>query len=246
MKDGRPSLVNDIRYFFGSRAAYLKGHEEVVAFGRRLAFLLNSEGVSLGTYTALYVQLTTTLEPGDVQITTQGGDWWQRYVDVGVPLSFPSGPDSSQHVIRGTINAIVAIRPELAGLVESSAVLVQEAGDRLRFLIRSRQTKEFRIDISFNIAPWPTQSYLFVNLSKTLTGEIFEAPPIPLQFYTDAFALAASIRVTKSRIPILPQKSFRAALTSSQYGVAIGPSLDSFSRVEKQPLLSKLVKPRGY
>ena len=35
-KDGRPSRINDIGYFFGNVHTYLQGHEDAIAFGRRL------------------------------------------------------------------------------------------------------------------------------------------------------------------------------------------------------------------
>jgi hypothetical protein len=64
-KDGRPSLITDIRLFAGERynsAPYLEGQEEAVAYGRRIAWLLNSEGFSLGAFPALYVLFTPLLE----------------------------------------------------------------------------------------------------------------------------------------------------------------------------------------
>ena len=56
-KDGGPSLITDIRLFAGGRSAsssYLEKQEEAIAYGRRIAWLLNSEGFSLGAFPALY------------------------------------------------------------------------------------------------------------------------------------------------------------------------------------------------
>jgi hypothetical protein len=79
-KDGRPSRINDIRYFHGHKHKYLEGLRDAEAFGRRLAWLLNGEGFSLGAYHSLYIFLTPSLEPGVIQITDDGGDWWQCYL----------------------------------------------------------------------------------------------------------------------------------------------------------------------
>ena len=78
-KDGRPSRITDIRYFHGDRHNYLRGHDDAVAFGRRIAWFLNGEGFSLGAYPQLYLLLTPTLVAGTVEVTDYGGDWWQRY-----------------------------------------------------------------------------------------------------------------------------------------------------------------------
>ena len=55
MKDGRPSRLFDIRYFSPDRNSYLKGKENVTAYGRRMAWYLNAEELSLGAYHSLYL-----------------------------------------------------------------------------------------------------------------------------------------------------------------------------------------------
>src|SRR5262245_40571633 len=100
-KDGRPSLLNDIRHFYGTNSResrYLEGHEDAVAFGRRLAWLLNGERVSLGAYSALYLLFTPSLEPGATSVTDEGGEWWQRYTHIGVPREFLQMPEASRLV----------------------------------------------------------------------------------------------------------------------------------------------------
>jgi hypothetical protein len=90
-KDGRPSRINDIRLFAGDRASYLERQDEAVAYGRRVAWFLNGEGFSLGSFPALYVLFTPSLEIGSVQVTDDHGDWWHRYVHVGVEKSAITG-----------------------------------------------------------------------------------------------------------------------------------------------------------
>src|ERR1700734_3722569 len=89
-KDGRPSRINDIRYFYGDKHTYLKGHEDVVAFGRRIAWYLNGEEYSLGLHTASYICLTPSLPTNAIEVTNEGGDWWQRNTYVGIPKELPT------------------------------------------------------------------------------------------------------------------------------------------------------------
>lgn len=243
-KDGRPSRINDIRYFHGEtrHSPYLKGHEEAVAFGRRLAWYLNGEGVSLGAYTALYILFTPSLAPGHIQITDDGGEWWQRYTHVGVPLDFPNVPDSSEIVTQGTIAALKAIRPDLANLISDAEQIVREQGDNLRFLLKTRETKQHIIDISCTIAVWPQPSHLVVSLSDRSTGAFLEAPPIPVQFYAEVFDLAGAIRVTKAEAA--PNQSFGARPTSAGFGAPLVKSLSEFLPGVR-PAFSKLIKRRS-
>jgi hypothetical protein len=243
-KDGRPSRINDIRYFHGHIHKYLEGLNDAVAFGRRLAWLLNGEGFSLGAYPSLYIFLTPSLEPGAIQITDYGGEWWQRYTHAGVPQDFPNTPDASELVLCATVAALKAIRPELSTLTEDSGQMVRKHGDDLRFLLKTRQTKRFIIDISFNIAIWPQPSLLFVSLTDRSSGAFLEAPPTPMRFYADAFHLAGAIKVADASAAILPNQSVSAMLTSALHGGPVVKSISEFSP-RARPVLSKLVSRRG-
>src|SRR5262245_48341013 len=140
-KDGRPSRISDIRYFCGGLWTYLDGHEEAVAFGRRIAWCLNGEGFSLDAYPALYLFFTPSIPSGSVQVTDFGGEWWHRFTHVGVPADFPNRADVTDLVIAGTVSALSAIRPDKADLIRNVAQLVRQHGADLRFPIKRKETK---------------------------------------------------------------------------------------------------------
>jgi hypothetical protein len=243
-KDGRPSRIRDIRYFHGDIHRYLKGHEEAVAFGRRLAWLLNGEGFSLGAYHSLYIFLTPTLATGQTQITDCGGDWWQRYIHAGVPPDFLDTEDASEVVMCATVAALKAVRPDLMAMVDGAWKMVRAHGDNLRFLLKTRQTKRFTVDISFNIVVWPEPSLLFVSLTDRSTGAYFEAPPTPMQFYAHAFDLVGEVKIAAGSAAISPGRSVSARLTSGLHGGPIVRPVSEFLPAV-QPVLSKLVSRRG-
>jgi hypothetical protein len=246
-KDGRPSLLNDIRHFYGvdrRKSSYLKGYEGAVAFGRRLAWLLNGERVSLGAYTALYLLFTPSLEPGAICVTDEGGEWWQRYTHVGVPREFLEVPEASHLVVLGTIGALKAIRPDLVAPIEAAATVVESERENLRFLLKSRDTKRFIVEISCNVSEWPQPSYLFVSLTDASSGEYLEAAPIPLMMYLDALDLAGTIRVNTQSVRIVPNQSIGAQLTAIRHEQNLQMAISDFSPRER-PVFSKLLKPRG-
>jgi len=197
-KDGRPSLINNIRLFAGERynsAHYLKGQEEAVAHGRRIAWLLNSEGFSLGAFPELYVLFTPCLEPGSVSFTNEGGDWWQRYVYVGVTADFSNAPDQREVVMRGIVDALLATRPDQEDVIHRADAIAREQGNRLRFLLKRRDMAKLVVEISFNIEAWPNPSYLFISHIDKATGMYREADPIALGWYLEGFDLLGSIRL---------------------------------------------------
>jgi hypothetical protein len=242
-KDGRPSRITDIRLFHGNKYSYLKDHEDAVAFGRRIAWFLNGEGFSLGAYPQLYLFFTPTITSGAIQVTDYGGDWWQRYTHIGVPPEFPDHLDASGQVTRGTVAALKTIRPDLATMIEYAEQMVTDHSENLRFLLKSRQTKEFTVDVSFNIAIWPQPSHMFISLTNRSNGTFLEATPIPLLFYDQAFDLAGAIKVSRTAVDILPHKSVGARLTAARHG-DVHRMVSEFLPGNR-PVFSKLVKRVG-
>lgn len=194
-KDGRPSLINDIRLFAGDRYSYLGGHQDAVAFARRMALYLNGEGFSLGAFPALYVFFNLSLESGLVRATNEGGDWWHRYVHVGVDPDFPNIPGALEVAMCGIVEALAAIRPDQVDTIRRADTMVREYREDLRFLLKRRETKKRMVEISFNIEAWPTPSQLFICHTDKTTGIYSEADPIALGWHFEGFDLASSIRL---------------------------------------------------
>lgn len=241
-KDGRPSLLNDIRYFCGINQ-YLEGHEDAVAFGRRLAWYLNGERVSLGAYAALYLLFTPSLEPGTIRVTDEGADWWQRYTYVGVPREFLEMQEASQLVMSETVHALKTIRPDLTEAIEATAETVASQRESLRFLLKWRESKRFIVEASCNITQWPQPSSLYASLTDRSSGEYLEAEPIPLSFYMEALDLAGAIKLDTSSVRIVPHQSVHAQMTASRHNLAPIPISDFSAR--QRPVFTKLLKWRG-
>jgi hypothetical protein len=193
-KDGRPSRINDIRLFAGDGYSYLEGDQEAVAYGRRMAWFLNGEDFSLGAFSALYVLFTPRLEPGTAQLTNDHGEWWHRYVQVGVTEDFPNVADALQVVMNGIVDALVVLRPDCVDTIRRAHSIVRKHRNDLRFLLLRRETKKLEVEVSFNIEAWPTPSRLFISYTDRATGAYSEADPVALGWYLEGFDLARSIR----------------------------------------------------
>ncbi len=247
-KDGRPSRITDIRYFFGHPHAnvYLEGQEEAVAFGRRLAWFLNGEGLSLGPYPALYLLFTPSLEPGSVQVTDYGGDWWQRYTHVGVSSDFPKVGNAQECVMAGTVAALLAIRPDQSDLIRNADQRVRQTGAQLRFLLKRKETKKQIVEVSFSIGVWPSYpSQLFVSRTDKLTGAYLEAEPVTLRFYDEAFDLAGGIKITDAVTTVEPNASVRARLMAAEHRGPLAIDAAAFAAKPSRPPMSQMVRRRG-
>jgi hypothetical protein len=195
MKNGKPSLIFDIRYFSGRATSYLDDHA-VTAYGRRLAWYLNSHGVSLGAYHSLYVHFSSATPSGVIAIDPyKGGDelWWLRYVRVGVPPGFPNIKDANEIAVRETIAALRILLPDDGAMIERADTIVRQHASDLRFLIRERTYKRYTLRVATTITDHPEPSQLYVTVVENTTGAHCETSSIPIGFYANAFDEALSV-----------------------------------------------------
>lgn len=243
-KDGRPSTIQDIRLFYGSdprSGSYLKGQEEAVAFCRRLAWYLNAQGFSLGSYTHLYLLLTTGLAPDELEVTDFGGEWWHRFTEIGVSDDLLERQDAGDCIREGVVAALKTIRPDLSDMVEHAARIVGEEGEALRVLVKVHRGRRYIVSVSFSIAAWPQTSSLFIGIEDRTNGSYLEAPPVHLRFYQDAFDLVGKVQINDSSLLVIPKPSFTASLTKADYGASIIFLISAF-RPCPRPSLTGLVK----
>ena len=140
--------------------------------------------------------------------------------------------------------ALKTIRPDLATMIEHAEQMVIDHRENLRFLLKSRQTKQFTVDVSFNIAIWSQPSHMFISLTNRSDGTFLEAPPIPLLFYDQAFDLAGAIKVSRTTVDILPNQSVAARMAAARVGDVHRWSANFFLENDLSPpsLLSEWVR----
>jgi hypothetical protein len=187
----------DIRYFSGHRSSYLDDNA-VFPYGRRMAWYLNSQGISLGAYHSLYVHFTSTTPTGAVAIDPyKGGDelWWFREAHVGVAADFPNVDNADEIAMRGTVAVLRILLPSAAAIIEQADINVRQHAGDLRFLVEERSYRRYALRIATTIAVHPEPSHLYVTLVDTASGAHCETPGLPIGPYTDAFDEARSINL---------------------------------------------------
>ncbi len=199
MKNGRPSLLFDVRYFLNTKSNYWRD-DWITAYGRRIAWYLNGEGLSLGSFHSLYLCFSTTLEPDSISTTEQGSDWWQRYVYVGVPKSFPDAAGSREVAMRGTVAALKALCPDAKDLIDAADQAVRAYGGDLRFLVRAKPYKDYVLQAATTISVHPNPTTLYFSVLSRTSGETVELPPIEGGMYFQAFSETSGIRLSDIEI----------------------------------------------
>jgi hypothetical protein len=187
-----------------------------------MTWWLNGEDYSCGTWAALYLILTPSLEAGKIKITNEGTDWWNRYVLAGVPAGFPFAANSSDIAKRAVVEALRTVRPDLYALVNNTEKTVRTHDEDLRFLMQARRTKRSIIELYFSLPVPPATSLLFTGFTDAKTGVFLEAPPL------DTGVVGAPFEYNAKPVAIAEIEKMTDVL-----------------RPKKRPVLSKLVKNRG-
>lgn len=173
MRDGRPSLIADIRLFVGAyrNDRYLH-NDELVAYARRLAWLLNAQGLSLGAWHLHYILLTTDLPLGQISLGGPEYHWWHRYASYGVAPVELDDANVRTTVRRATVQTLSRIVPEAQDLILSTEPLAMEPSTRFVYITKTH--KAFTIRQATTIAVRPTESDIHLSLADHATGRDYE------------------------------------------------------------------------
>lgn len=191
--------------------------------GQRIACMLNTEGYSLGTYDHVYVAFTPVLPARKIVPTGFGVEWWQRYVACGVTQNFKSLPEEEKlrFIESATFEVLSTLQPGQSALLDRVRDQLKNFGARTRILRAAKDTKDYRIEVWFDVPPWRETAYLYVTARNNASGEITESSPFPLRDYEDAFSLVSSLTFTKGTLRLNPRKSFCAGLSTKNYQIPI-------------------------
>lgn len=198
-KDGKPSRICDIRYFEPYKNS-VKSIESraTTAFGKRLMCWLNGENYSCGHYPVLYVVLSATLEIDEVDLKEKPhGEWWYREAHIGVPAGLRDSPDFHRIAENATVKVLKFIRPDMAATIDEASKVVARHGDALRFLLKTKITKNYIVDEYASILEFPTACNIFTSLTDRVTGKFYESPPFPVIGFPAFHFTTGPIKITE-------------------------------------------------
>ena len=105
-------------------------------------------------------------------------------------------------------------------------------GSRARVLRAAKETKAYRFEVWFDVPDLGGKAYLYVVAQDRSSGQIIEAPPVPLADFEDVFPLVSTVTFSNGALNIHPRKSLQASLSVSKYDSPIRIPLSKFSASE--------------
>jgi hypothetical protein len=220
----------------------LEGLHDLDAFGRQLAFWLNTEGVSLGAYHSLYLLFSPSVRAGDVVYSDIAAFWWHRYVSVGVPRAFPNSPDALSLGRTRTREALCALCPQDKERIEASCRYVEAVGDSIRFTVLESKLKDSILRAAVTISVFPEPSQLYVSVEDRNSGTVLESLPVPVGFYSRVFDLAGRIRRQGDEIILEARTSFSGSCAAAEFGWPLRSAIADLSPLPPGAVYSPRVR----
>ena len=193
------------------------------SWGGRISRLVGSEGLSLGSFDHLYVNLTSGLQLEEIEFSERAPANWMRYIDYGV--SFEALRDLEEielerFVIETTFKLLAFLcdgDQDKRHIVETAKVAIEEFGSEIELPVKLKETKSYRVSITYKLRPNNRGSYGIVNYEDLKSGDSFKQKFVELKSPDDIFPLVGSIAVKAGQILIKPLTSFRAELYTNSY-----------------------------
>lgn len=185
----------------------------------RIARKLNELEFTLNESDHLYINFTTVLPPNEIEISDRKPASWIQYVNIGLNQnSFYQISKESQdklmiNLIFKALN-LIASESEFSKIKQCESDL-EKMGKHLTIKFKTKQTTQYAIVVSYQIAPEDEDSLLIIQYQnrKNNHEHIFRQP---IRFYEDAYSLVDKISVKNNRIEIQPKKS-EIAMIETQY-----------------------------
>ncbi len=201
-----------------------KSTENTNFIAKRIARKLNELKYSLGEPDHIYINLSTFLNENTIEVSNRETEKWMKYIDFGVsPEYFNSlKNEEKDDFIEKTILKIFQFisNEQNLKLVTQTATELSKFGRKIKIHYKTKETKSYRIDIYYQIAPLNKISNAIIeyhnkknNTSKIKTFE--------LRLYDDIYSLIGNVVVKGNKITLKPKKSYSAELVTKNYETPI-------------------------
>lgn len=195
--------------------------------GARIARKLRENSFVTGSFDHVYINFTTVLPAGEFRISPRETQARLKYVDYGAsPAEFDNLSEAQKEsfVVSTTFSVLRLLaspEPTQLAIIDNVEKLVELHESELEITHKTKDTKSYKVTITYKICPNGDQSVGIVEYVDKQTGNTSRAQFVKLMHYEDIFALVSGISVSSGVICLKPRASFKASLYVEKYKVPI-------------------------
>lgn len=228
-------IIKDIRYYEsnsvdklypGDLGKIFHPTKDTIYIGQRIARKLNELDFSYREVDHIYINLTTDLNENDLLISKRNVDKRIKYIDYGLlPNAYNILTDNDKNNLLKSITFRILKHisaSENASLkkIEVVETLTNKVDTEIRINYKTRETSNYKIDISYQINPISASTRAIVEYVDKKTNSKSQRF-IPLYFYEDIYSLIDTITLKDNILIFNPKKSFTADLSNNRYSTPI-------------------------
>ncbi|MDR1316420.1 MAG: hypothetical protein LBK13_06060 [Spirochaetales bacterium] len=209
-EDGK-SLPGD-RFFtglMGTKNNYTK-------YGKIIARKLNEMNFLSGEFDHIYINYSTAIEDGKINISNRKPEKWIQYIDYGITENKIKRMDENSKIkfIIGTtflcVFELYKNDKDKTLALKSVREQLEEYGDLLKIKYKTKAANKWKTDVFYQINPNGINETKCIieyrDNNKCFCKELF------FSCYEDIYAIIDNITVKNDYIIINPKKSYRASL----------------------------------
>lgn len=241
-------VIRDIRHyelrpddytgkFDGILGNVYKGSFEIKCIGQRIARKLNEFQFITGDFDHLYIYLNDKLDNGTIIERDFEYDKQVKCYDFGQNVNeFNSLTDSER---EKRINEITfkVLKWKFGQtnndkeLIDSVEKLIERDGKKIVINYKNKETKDFKLNVGFQIAPTDSTSKIVVDhLIKKNNKQL--KTTIDLNHYEDIYFLVDKITVNGQQIIFQPKKTLKAEFVTEKYATPLTVDINQLENVE--------------
>ncbi|HEY5593520.1 MAG TPA: hypothetical protein VIK55_21200 [Paludibacter sp.] len=241
-------IIKDIRYYEKKRIDY-KGQfdgilgnvycatDDTMYIGQRIARKLNEFGFESGEYDHLYIVFSADLDDNEICESDVHHDTRIRTFIYGLNPSAFNLLTNDEKIRKVRDITFKVLRWSCKAdefktqTINNVATLIEIFDRSLIIKYKSKETRLFRIDLSFQIRPLDEKSKLIVEYTNK-QDDIMYSDVIDLHYYEDLYVLIDRITLKDGFIHFQPKKNYLAEMTSKQYIIPlIGIEINKMKKI---------------
>lgn len=226
-------VLKDIRYFEVKPDGYHGKFDGIIGniyqnspdskfIGQRIARKLNEFGFISGEFDHIYINLSQKLNDNYINESPVFLDKQIKYFDYGLKANiFNNLTDFEKdakikEITFKVLNWIYKNDDLKIKLIKNVKDLIDKYDKCLLIKYKSKETRQYRIDLSYQIRPLDDKSKLIIEYTDKKEN-ITQQVVLDLLDYEDLFSLVDKVVLTDGLIIFQPKKSYHAELVAGKY-----------------------------
>jgi hypothetical protein len=226
-------IIKDIRYyelkpedyqgkFDGILGNVYQNTPDSIYIGQRIARKLNELGFISGEFDHIYLNLSPRLQDGEIIESNVFLDKKIRHFNCGIkPFDFNNLTDEEKDLkIKSLTFQVLHLIYKNDDLkiqtINDVKDLIDKYGNRLIIKYKTKETSNYRIDLSFQIQPDNDKSKLIIEYTNKKDNNILNGT-LDILDYEDLYSLVDNVSLKEDFVIFQPKKSYHAELVAKRY-----------------------------